>query len=190
MSKRLSRRFYLKPTLDATAALIGKHLVRRSAEGITAGRIVEAEAYIGGPDPACHATRGMTERNRVMFGPPGHAYVYFIYGMHYCFNVVTRPAGRPEAVLIRALEPTDGIDLMRRRRGMDDLRRLTNGPAKLCQAMAIGRDLNGVDLLGDELYIEDRRQRAPALVWRTRIGIREGVDLAWRCCADGNPFVS
>ena len=129
-------------TVAAAQALLGAVLWHKTDDGITAGRIVETEAYVFG-DPACHASRGMTLRNAVMFGSPGKAYIYFIYGMYHCFNVVTRPKGMGEAVLIRALEPLEGIELMQQRRKKHDVRHLCNGPCKLVIALGIQRDQNG-----------------------------------------------
>ena len=137
--------FYGRHTVSVARDLLGYKLVHRSPEGMTAGLIVETEAYLQG-DPACHANRGMTPRNRPMFGPPGHAYVYFIYGLYFCFNVVSGPVGVGEAVLIRALEPQDGIELMQQRRGRTKISELCSGPAKLVQAMGIGRQHNNLDL--------------------------------------------
>ena len=155
---RLSRDFFAQDTLTVARLLLGKRLVRRWNNQHLAGRIVETEAYIGGDDLGCHASVGRTARNQVMFGPPGHAYVYFTYGMHWMFNVVTQVDGFPAAVLIRALEPLDGLTMMERNRrgrtGFD----LCSGPAKLAQALNITRALNGVDLCarrGAELWIED-----------------------------------
>ena len=155
---RLSRDFFAQDTLTVARLLLGKRLVRRWNNQHLAGRIVETEAYIGGDDLGCHASVGRTARNQVMFGPPGHAYVYFTYGMHWMFNVVTQVDGFPAAVLIRALKPLEGQTVMERNRkgrtGFD----LCSGPAKLAQALDITRALNGVDLCarrGAELWIED-----------------------------------
>ena len=187
----LARDFYLQPTLDVTRQLLGKWLRRRTRRGVTGGIIVETEAYIGSEgDPACHASHGKTARNAAMFGPPGHAYVYFTYGMYHCLNVVTAPQGTPEAVLIRAIEPSEGIELMRQRRRRRRLVDLASGPAKLCIALAITRQLDGCDLLGDELWLEDRGTVIDDAAWRPRVGIRVGTDRPWRCCAAGSRFVS
>ncbi len=174
-----SRDFYLQDTISAARAVLGKIVVHKTEAGIVSGRIMETEAYLR-DDPACHASRGMTARNQVMFGPPGHAYVYFTYGAHYCMNFVTQPRGVPEAILIRALEPIEGIEIMMGNREKDRLEDLCSGPGKLTQAMGIGRDLNGEDLLGDRLYILDDGMDIGPIVSRPRIGIREAVDELWR----------
>jgi len=170
--------------------LLGKVLVHESPGGTTAGIIVETEGYLGPDDAACHSARGRTPRTEVMFGPAGHAYVYFTYGMHYCFNVVTREDGIPEAVLIRALEPLEGVELMKRRRGRQRLEDLASGPAKLCVAMGIDRASNGLDLCRSPLYVEDRGVQAAEVVWRPRIGIRAATEHLWRAYIAGNPHVS
>ncbi|MDD3654434.1 MAG: DNA-3-methyladenine glycosylase [Desulfotomaculaceae bacterium] len=184
----LPRSFYARSTTEVAKELLGAYLFHISPEGATAGRIVETEAYIQG-DPACHAFRGMTPRNRVMFGPPGYAYVYFIYGMYYCFNIVTAPEGAGEAVLIRALEPVAGIPLMRLRRGRDSLPELCGGPAKLVQAMGITKEHNGADLTKVPLVV-CRGERIEDIVTTTRIGIREDSPLPLRFYLKDNPFIS
>lgn len=185
----LPRSFYARDTVTVARELLGNILVHRSPEGISAGRIVETEAYIQG-DPACHASRGMTPRNRVMFGPPGHAYVYFIYGMYYCFNAVSAPEGVGEAVLIRALEPVEGIHLMRLRRGRERMAELCGGPARLVQAMGITRHHNGADLTNGTLFICRGKTLREKIVATTRIGIKEGAELPLRFYIEGNPYIS
>jgi len=187
----LPRSFYLQPTLDVARQLLGKVLVHRTADGLCSGIIVETEGYLGPEDAACHSARGRTTRTEVMFGPPGHAYVYFTYGMHFCCNAVTQPEGVAEAVLLRALEPLEGIELMRTRRGTDNLIALTSGPGKLCQAMAIGRRCNGLDLTSkDHFYVEDRGIVVVDVVWAKRIGIKQAAEHEWRCYVKGSRFVS
>ncbi len=187
---RLSGRFYRRPTVPLGRDLLGKVLFSASPEGVTGGRIVETEAYLGDGDPACHAARGQTERNRVMFGRPGVAYVYFIYGMYNCFNVVTEPKGVAGAVLIRALEPLEGVDLMQWRRGRNRLTDLASGPGKLCIAMGIGLEDKGCDLTGSRLWIESRGRRPGYIATGQRIGINRGQELPWRFTIAGNPHVS
>ncbi len=184
----LPREFYARDTIEVARALLGKRLVYRSENGRIAGTIVETEAYLC-DDPACHASRGMTPRNAPMFGEAGHAYVYFTYGMYHCLNTVTATEGIGEGVLIRAVEPTDGIDVMIQNRGTDKLTNLTSGPGKLCVAFGLDKRHNRLDLTSSELTIEDGN--APAeIVTTTRIGIRLAADLPLRFYIKGNPHVS
>ena len=185
----LPRQFYLQDTVTAARAILGKVLVHRTEEGIIAGRIVEAEAYASN-DPSCHACRGMTKRNATMFGPPGHAYIYFTYGMYYCFNAVTAPEGVGEGVLVRAAEPLEGIDLMAEKRGSDVLTNLASGPGKLCMAFGLGKAQNALDLTGSDLMIVDDGFIPGEIVTATRIGIREAADYPWRFYLEGSPHVS
>lgn len=173
----LDRDFYLQNTLDVSRGLIGHILLHETPAGLLAGRIVETEAYITG-DPANHASRGMTNRNQVMFGPPGYAYVYMIH-THWCLNAVTQPEGVAEAVLIRALEPLEGIELMMEARQTYLLQNLCSGPGKLTKAMRIDGIHNGADLTSGPLRIV-RYAEITDLVETTRIGIRLGADNLWR----------
>lgn len=192
--------FYARSALSLAPALLGKLLVHAAPEGRASGIIVETEAYCGPLDRAAHSYGGReTPRTRVMYGPAGRAYVYFVYGMHHCFNVVAAAEGVPEAVLIRAVEPVEGVALMARRRRLAvrsqaDLIRLTNGPAKLAQALGIDRELYGADLTGDRLYLAPGRPVAPEEIMAApRIGIAyagEWADRPWRFFLKGNPFVS
>lgn len=191
----IERSFYARDTLVVARELLGKRLVRCLAGQRVSGLIVETEAYIGQGDTACHAARGRTPRNAMMFGPPGFAYVYFVYGMHHCLNVVTREEGFAAAVLVRALEPQEGIDGMQRRRpGRKDIE-LTNGPAKLCYALAVAREQNGADLVdGAELWIEWATHLPPAqILTGPRIGVRgddRAVSRPWRFWIRDHPYVS
>jgi DNA-3-methyladenine glycosylase len=193
---QLPRRFYLRPTLQVARDLLGCFLVRRSGGRRLIGRIVEVEAYMGKRDPASHAWRGKTRRNAVMFRRGGHLYVYFTYGMHYCANVVTEPEGKGRAVLLRALEPVEGVDVMKRKRrraGMPAAaRNLTNGPARLAQAMGIDGRWNGADLCGAEVFVaRDLHAARREPVARTgRVGIRRARLRPWRFLLRGNSWVS
>jgi DNA-3-methyladenine glycosylase len=185
--------FYDRPTLDVTADLIGKVLVHRTRAGIAAGMIVEAEAYIGEDDPACHAAPGPTTRNEPLYGPPGVAYVYLNYGMHYLVNAVTEAKGAPAAVLIRALAPLDGIPLMLKRRVNGKLiheAELCRGPGNLTKALGITLKENRLDLTSSRLWIEDRGLEPGRLSWGARIGITRGADRPWRCWSKGHASVS
>jgi DNA-3-methyladenine glycosylase len=185
--------------LDVLREIIGKVLVHDVRGRRTAGVIVEAEAYIGEADPACHAAPGPTRRNAPLYGPPGRAYVYFNYGMHHLVNAVTEPEGSPAAVLIRALEPTEGVELMRRRylrrrrvatSDVVAVRGLCRGPGRLTVALGIDLRHNTLDLSASALRIEDHGIRPPDLAWSPRIGIRVGTDRAWRCYWPGSACVS
>jgi DNA-3-methyladenine glycosylase len=196
----LPRRFYARPTLDVARDLIGMVLVHDAGlSGPASGVIVEAEAYIGETDPACHAAPGPTRRNAPLYGPPGIAYVYLNYGMHYLVNAVTEPEGSPAAVLIRALEPLDGQRLMRRRRARRTGRRperfdpaeLCRGPGNLTRALGISLAQNNLDLTRGPLRIEDRGlARGRRIVWTRRVGINVGVEQEWRVADADSPAVS
>src|SRR5687767_15562411 len=182
-TRPLPRRFYGRDTLTVAADLIGKVLVHRTAAGLTAGVIVETEAYIGESDPACHAAPGPTPRNAPLYGPPGRAYVYLNYGMHYLVNAVTEAEGSPAAVLIRALVPFEGVEVMRRRRpGVRD-DRLCAGPGNLTKALGIDLRHNMGDLATGSVRLEDHGIRVRNVAYSTRIGIRVGTDRLWRATA-------
>jgi DNA-3-methyladenine glycosylase len=190
---KISRSFYQQPTIDVARRLLGKYLVRKHGDGTTIGRIVETEGYVGLDDKACHASRGRTPRTQVMFGEAGHAYVYLVYGFHHMLNIVTEAVDFPAAVLIRAVEPLQGIGLMESRRGTTERRNLASGPGKLCQAFAIDRTLNGDDICGKVLYLEDRGEKAPSFVATPRIGVDyagEWKHKLWRFVVRDNEFVS
>lgn len=186
----LPRSFYDRSTELVARELIGKVLVKQSAGGRASGRIVETEAYTGSTDPASHAYRRPTARNRVMFGPAGFLYVYLSYGMHVCCNVVTESDGIAGAVLIRALEPIDGIELMLTRRGPRPVRDLCNGPGKLCRALDIDLGDYGADLEQSPVRLEDDGFVPQQLAVSGRIGITVGTDLPLRFFLPGNAFVS
>jgi len=183
----VERSFYNRPTLTVLEELIGKVLVHDVRGSRTAGVIVEAEAYIGESDPACHAAPGPTRRNAPLYGPPGRAYVYLNYGIHYLVNAVTEAEGSPAAILIRALEPLEGVALMARRRRRRQLRASTvvsdlcRGPGNLTAAMGIDLRQNTRDLTDGPLRIEDRGVIVGALGWSPRVGIRVGREQRWRC---------
>jgi DNA-3-methyladenine glycosylase len=176
--------FYARPTLTVAEELLGKVLVHRTPDGIASGVIVETEAYIGENDPACHASFGRTARNEPLFGPPGFAYVYLNYGIHYLVNAVTEADGYPGAVLIRALQPLEGLDLMQKRRARSgraiDEHDLCRGPGNLTKALAITINDNRLDLSASRLTVEDRGIRAGRIATGPRIGIRVAVDRPWR----------
>ena len=179
---RLPRRFCSRPALEVAPALLGQVLARRLPSGPTLrARIVETEAYEP-DDPASHAFAGPTARNAAMFGPPGHLYVYFVYGMHFCMNVVTAGHGHGSAVLLRAGEPLEGLETMARLRGREEPRELCRGPARWAQAFGVDRTLDGADLVGgEEIWLERGAGVSPEAIDRTpRIGIRRAAELPWR----------
>jgi DNA-3-methyladenine glycosylase len=180
----LRRSFFARSVHEVAPDLIGVTLL---VDGV-GGRIVEVEAY-DQEDPASHGHRGRTARNESMFGPPGHAYVYRSYGIHWCLNLVCGDEGVPEAALVRALEPTAGLDLQRRRRGVEDVRALCSGPGKLCQALGITREHDGLSLDRKPFRLEDR-EAPPEIVTAPRIGITRATELSWRYLEAGSPYVS
>lgn len=191
----LSRDFYLRPAVAVAPELLGKRLVHKTPEGKTAGIIVEVEAYDGAADKGAHSYKNKrTPRTEIQFGPGGFAYVYAIYGLHSCFNVVVNWENRPEVVLVRALEPTDGLSLMRSRRGLEDPIGLCSGPGKLCQAMGITKAQYGADLCGSTLYIEEGIQvPLEKIAVSPRINIdyaQECREYPWRFFVSGNEHVS
>ena len=191
--KPLPREFYDRDPAAVARELLGKRLIRASEEGLTAGRIVEVEAYLAEGDAASHSHRGLKRRNASMFGPPGCAYVYSIHA-RWCVNAVTESEGVGSAVLIRAVEPLEGLALMRQRRGMDEPRMLTRGPARLCEAFAIDKELDGWDLTrGRRLWIVEDDSLRPGdieIATSPRIGVSGAEDLPLRFSAVGNQFVS
>jgi DNA-3-methyladenine glycosylase len=187
----LPRKFYLQPTVAVARALLGRVLIHDQPLGLTAGLIVETEAYLA-DDPGCHAYRGRTPRNDPMFGEPGSIYVYQIYGVHYCLNLVTQPEGVPEAVLIRALEPLAGLELMRRRRGRTRLKDLCSGPAKLTEALGIDLTHNRGDATRPPLWVasDARRDGEVAAGRRIGLGSHQGAEAPLRFVLAASPFVS
>ena len=190
----VERSWYDRSALDVAPQLLGARMTHLTGDGRVGGLIVETEAYAGPEDLAAHSARGRTRRNEVMFGPAGHAYVYLIYGLHNCMNVVCGPGGKPEAVLIRAIEIDDGIEIARRRRGpgVPD-ERLGAGPGNVCAALAIDRSLDGVDLLGDGPLAIAPADQPAASVARPRIGVGyagEWASRPWRFVVPGSRHVS
>jgi DNA-3-methyladenine glycosylase len=186
--------FYARPTLQVAEELLGKVLVHRTREGTASGVIVETEAYIGEDDPACHASFGRTQRSEPLFGPPGFAYVYLNYGVHYLMNAVTEADGYPGAVLIRALQPLEGMELMKNRRvpnghGIDE-HDLCRGPGNLTKALGITITDNRLDLTTSRLTIEDRGISVGEIATGPRIGIRVAVERPWRYWVEGHRSVS
>jgi len=196
LDQPLPRKFYARDPREVSRDLLGKVLVRREGRKLLAGRIVEVEAYLGDDDPAAHAAAGKTLRNAVLFGPPGHSYVYFIYGNHYCFNVSCLPDGIAGGVLFRALDPLIGMQEMARARGVSEngnLRLLTSGPGRLAEALGMTRERdNGKDVTStkSDLWIADDGYRPAQIVTTTRIGVTKAAKLPLRYLIAGNPFVS
>jgi DNA-3-methyladenine glycosylase len=190
--KILPRRFYARPAAQVARDLLGAFLIHRIGGVTLAGKIVETEAYLGAEDLAAHAARGLTGRTRVLFGPPGHAYVFFIYGLHECLNLVAEPEGRPGCVLIRALEPVAGIDEMfRRRPNARRAHELASGPGRLTRAMGITRRHNGQDVTRGPLVVRAPARPEPALIAAgPRVGITRSAGLPLRFYLQGNPCVS
>lgn len=191
----LTRSFFLQDAVTLAPQLLGKVLTHRTPEGTASGRIVEVEAYAGPEDKGAHSFGGRrTARTEVLYGPGGFAYVYLIYGFHSCFNVVADLEGRPQVVFIRALQPVEGIDLMRRRRGVEKAEALCSGPGKLCAALGITREQYGLDLLGDTLFLEDGPRVPPEqILCSPRVNIdyaEEYREKPWRFYLKDSPFVS
>jgi DNA-3-methyladenine glycosylase len=195
-TNRLSRDFFARDTHTVARELLGQRLVRVRDGKRLSGRIVEVEAYIGEDDQASHARPGPTRRNAPMYGPPGHAYVYLIYGMHHCFNIVTEQEGFPAAVLVRALEPLEGIEKMRKLRGGRPDLPLTSGPARLCQALEIDRRLDGADLCAPDALLfleEDDSIPSEAITTTPRVGVRgdeTAITIPWRFYVQDNHHIS
>lgn len=191
MTSRLSEIASL-PTLDMAKELLGMKLSTLRLGAITSGIIVEVEAYLSNLDEASHSYKGQTARNVSMFKEAGHCYVYQIYGMHYCFNVVTEPHGIGEAVLIRALEPLEGVEAMQSRRKSNNIRNLLSGPGKLCQALAIDRSSDGLNLLeSNDVFIENHRSFEPGEISNSpRIGISKAINFPWRFYVNNSPWIS
>lgn len=179
--RSLDRSWFDRPSPEVAADLLGSRLLVSGPDGVVGGRIVEVEAYQGPEDLAAHSARGRTPRNAVMFGPPGHLYVYLIYGLHHCLNVVAGPGAKPEAVLVRALEVDRGLEVARRRRGdaIPDAR-LASGPGNVGRALGVDRSLNGVDLLDGPVWIEPRLGPSPAISRGPRVGVAYAADWAAR----------
>ncbi len=179
-------------TVKVARELLGHYLCHQTPAGLISGIIVETEAYLSRNDPACHAASGKTRRNETMFGPPGIAYVYFIYGIYYCFNVVTGSSGTGEAVLIRSVKPVSGIDIMKKKRGMNcELQKLANGPGKLCIAFGIDKKHDGHNLKKEPLFLAENKKRGMINVTvAPRIGVSAGKDKLFRYYISGSQYVS
>ncbi len=195
--KKLEKSFYRRELLVVAKNLLGKTIVKSERTKILAGKIVEVEAYHGDCDEAAHSYRGITDRNKIMFEAGGFLYVYFTYGAHFCSNVVTGKKGKGTAVLIRAVEPTDGVDVMiknrfgRKLKNENEIFNLTSGPGKFCKAFGINRVHSGIDLTGEEIFILDgKKVNSNNIGVSKRIGITRSVDLPWRFFIKDNPYLS
>lgn len=188
----LNRKLYLEDTVTVAKRLLGKYIEKDFGEYKLTARIVETEAYLGNSDPACHAYRKVTNRNKPMFEEGGISYVYFIYGHYYCFNVVTENKGTGSAVLIRAVEPVDGIEHMKKNRKIHEVGvNLTNGPSKFCMAFNIGRDDNAIDLCEDRIKVYSNSEKDNFTIAVTeRIGIKEGTEFPYRFFIKGNQYIT
>jgi DNA-3-methyladenine glycosylase len=190
--RKLPKEFYLRSAVITAKELIGKYIIRKIGQKTLSGIIVETEAYTGRTDPAAHSYSGKTPRNAVMFEEGGAAYVYFTYGNHFCFNAVTGKKNTPSAVLIRGVEPAEGIGIMKKNRGTDNIFKLTNGPGNFAKAFGIERKLNGASLTGNEIYIAEliRENKKYCILKSKRIGITKNTDKLYRFYVKDNPFVS
>ena len=195
--QKLPWTFYQKNVLQIAPKLLGKYLVRKEEKHYLVGKIVEVEAYADKVDEASHSFRGPTKRNEVMFGPAGKLYVYFIYGNHYCCNIVCDKEGIGSAILIRGLEPIDGVEVMAERRFLNteltkkQFLNMSNGPGKICKALNISKIENGIDLCGEEIFLaEGEKVSKKNVVQSSRIGINKSKELPWRYFIKDNPFVS
>lgn len=186
----LGRSFFSRYTPEVARELLGCLLVRRIGGRTLSGKIVEVEAYRGSDDPASHSYRGATKRSSIMFGEAGHVYVFFSYGFHWCLNFTTEAEGQPGAVLIRALEPVEGVEEMARYRGVSEFGRLTNGPGKLTKALSIDGAFNGEDLVKSRRLFVLEREGPVRFKASSRIGVSKGREQKWRYFAEGNSFVS
>ena len=193
--KKLNKSFFQKNTILVAKNLLSKYLVLKNGKNIISGKIVETEAYRGENDLACHASKGRTKRTELLYQCPGTIYVYFIYGMYYCLNIVTEKKDFPSAVLIRAIEPKEGIELMIRKRKTKNIFNLTSGPGKLCQAFGIDKKFHGKNIFGDKIFIEDRGEKLSRknIISAKRVGVDyAGVckDYRWRFYIKNNKFIS
>lgn len=178
--RKLKRSFYDRPTVEVARDLLGKIIVSTVTGSRLSARIVEVEAYVGRDDPACHAARGETDRNRVMFGPPGFSYIYFIYGMYHCFNIVTERKGFPAAVLLRAAEPGDGLETLRKNSPRGKPEMILSGPGKFCRSFGLTSEHSGLDLTGSHIWLTEGDEPAGEIMTGERIGIKIGTDLPYR----------